>query len=600
MKYVITPERQAYLNARENTILLACPGSGKTTSIIYNLRRLIDEYAVNGGHKAIACLSFTNTACDEFQAKYQDFYGTTIDYPHVVSTIDSFVTQYIVIPYGYLIGCNKKIRIENDEEDISRIFYYLYPKDGVMCEGLKPEFRKYASLLYRKHPKECTRDLDGYKWKKTVPRSSQEQTYIKKCFELKLAEGVMSSRDALWVAYQVLHDFPIIAVALAKRFPYIIIDEAQDTSALQMEILRLLREAGVENMEFIGDVSQSIYSWREAAPEILQSLCATGNGFNVLSFTECRRSVQRVIDLYSMMRPQGAAPIISTDVTDMQHEIVVYRYADGMERETMTDFIRKCEQYELKDRLILARGKDEVCALSGKNETLDLWKSSVPMMLIDAKRAYVSGKYKESIRLLRKVWCECETNPYQIEERKRFMEELESDGVKHSRLMTLMRNLPDLHQSFGTWQTETETLLQQTLGLDKVPDFQRKKKINGKNMCELLQENVDMYYGFDCDSSGGLIHTIHDVKGATCDAVLLFMSENHHAQTISVYDFPDFGMKLSANSIKEKHNLIYVACSRAKQFLALAMPMSVPESIIRSKLGNTVQIVSLGQLQLFE
>lgn len=63
MEYEITPQRQAYLDARGYTILNACPGSGKTTSIVKKLfavsRYCEDQY---GHHTGFVCLSFTNTA----------------------------------------------------------------------------------------------------------------------------------------------------------------------------------------------------------------------------------------------------------------------------------------------------------------------------------------------------------------------------------------------------------------------------------------------------------------------------------------------------------------------------------------------------------
>lgn len=99
----MTDQRQAYYNARGYTILSACPGSGKTTSIVNKLyavsRYCTEQY---GKHTGFACLSFTNKACGELMEKYKNMHNETLKYPNLVATIDSFITQNVVLPFWYL------------------------------------------------------------------------------------------------------------------------------------------------------------------------------------------------------------------------------------------------------------------------------------------------------------------------------------------------------------------------------------------------------------------------------------------------------------------------------------------------------------------
>ena len=78
------------------------------------------------------------------------------------------------------------------------------------------------------------------------------------------------------------------------------------------------------------------------------------------------------------------------------------------------------------------------------------------------------------------------------------------------------------------------------------------------------------------------IDTIHAVKGATLDAVLLFLSADSRGQSISLNDFPSS----TVCNMTESQRMIYVACSRAKQFLALAVPNSISDENIRSALAG--------------
>ncbi len=78
------------------------------------------------------------------------------------------------------------------------------------------------------------------------------------------------------------------------------------------------------------------------------------------------------------------------------------------------------------------------------------------------------------------------------------------------------------------------------------------------------------------------IDTIHAVKGATLDAVLLFLSPDSRGQSISLNDFLNKEIKV----MTESQRMIYVACSRASQFLALAVPKSITDEKIKRALDG--------------
>lgn len=79
--YDITPQRQEYLDARGYTILTACPGSGKTTSIVKKLLAVSCFCKNNYGmHTGFACLSFTNKACAELKQKYMKMHDERLSF----------------------------------------------------------------------------------------------------------------------------------------------------------------------------------------------------------------------------------------------------------------------------------------------------------------------------------------------------------------------------------------------------------------------------------------------------------------------------------------------------------------------------------------
>lgn len=600
MDYTLTLERRLYFEARGYTILMACPGSGKTTSIAYKMKSIIDELQLTtNGYGGLACLSFTNAACDEYRSKFTDLHKSTVSFPHTISTIDSFITQNIVLPFAYLLGCPAKIRILNDYEELPYVYKKTYIKDGKQKESSVAPLRKFGDMVHTKQPEFCNIDLDGYKWKNSLIVTDNEINYAQACVSWRLEKGIITSQDALYIAYRILRDNEDIARAIAKRFPYIIIDEAQDTSALQMKIFELLRDYGVQNMEFVGDLSQSIYGWNNAKPELLESL-SRQEDFSVLHFTECRRSVQAIIDIYSKLKVAGEPRIVSTDVDNKNCPIIVFRYDENGEFNVIRQFVRKCEEFELKDKLILARGKDEVNKLSGGKSSIKIWKSSIPYNLIKSQIAYEDGKYSEAIRFLRYAWSDCIFDKYAYEEKKQFLSSLDNSVESNCQLLDLLQSLPSLNKSFSEWQEESENLLQEKLNLEQRPDFERKARLDGHRMRDLLNESVDNYFGVveDVEDYRNNVQTIHWAKGASVDAVLLFLSSDNKGANISLNLFPDQGQNVL--EMTEKHRLIYVACSRAKQFLAFAVRSDLTEETIRQKFGNDVIVISNGvQLELF-
>ena len=103
-------------------------------------------------------------------------------------------------------------------------------------------------------------------------------------------------------------------------------------------------------------------------------------------------------------------------------------------------------------------------------------------------------------------------------------------------------------------------------------------------MSEMAEVPVERYHQSNDKRSEyhKSIDTIHAVKGATLDAVLLFLSSDSRGQSVSLNDFPHRAVR----SMTESQRMIYVACSRATQFLALAVPSSITDEKIRRALSG--------------
>lgn len=581
--YDITPQRQAYLEARGYTILTACPGSGKTTSIAKKLLA-VSHYCGEhyGKHTGFACLSFTNKACAELKQKYIELHDERLAFPNEVLTIDSFIMQYVVLPFWYLCdACKKKPIVVNEASILDRIYY-----DNVLINNKWQQYpimalRTFASLMHRKNPSLISKDKAGFKWNHKTITNANEIAYCTAAFTYRLAKGFITSSDALWIACDILYHHQDVAKALVARFPYIIVDEAQDNSELHFEFFKLLERAGLQNIEFVGDICQSIYGFNNARPKLLQSMMAEGV-WNVLPLSECRRSNQRIINLYSKLKSSDVPTIISHDVEDKGIPIIVYKYDDGNVRDVIQDFNKICKNNGLLTKKILARGVEKCKTLAGvKDVDFKYWKSELPYLLIDSVLALESSDMDYAFQKMRLVLSDLLTDNSH-DAKRQFIHEIEHDIDWNAKIFRFLKKVPPLSLSFKEWSSQTCSLLQTYWGLENRPEFIPYQKKVGYKMKEMADVPVEQYHQSNDNGSEYYksIDTIHAVKGATLDAVLLFLSADSRGQSISLKDFPSSPVCV----MTESQRMIYVACSRAKQFLALAVPKSITDEKIRRAL----------------
>lgn len=590
MEYDLTPQRQAYLDARGHTILTACPGSGKTTSIVKKLRA-VSQYCAEryGKHTGFASLSFTNKACAELKQKYREMHDERLTFPNEVLTIDSFIMQYVVLPFWYLCdACKKKPIVVNEEEILNPIYFNnvfrngkwnSYPIQPLSKFGKK----QYDKVLYKKSPALVSREKNGYRWNHNTINKAKEVEYCETVFTYRLSKGFITSGDALWMACNILKNHQEIARALVARFPYIIVDEAQDNSELHFDFFKLLKRSGLQNLEFVGDICQSIYGFNNAKPELLQSMMEEKD-WNVLPLSECRRSNQRIIDLYSKLKSNNVSAITSHGVEDKGIPIVVYKYDDGNVKDIIRAFYQVCEDNNLLSRIILARGVDKCKKLSGvKDVNFKYWKSDFPYFLIDAVFASEAGDMDYAFRKIRLVLSGlmAEDSP---NAKRQFIHEIEHNIDWNARIFGFLKQIPSFSLNFEEWSEQTCVLLHDFWELDEQPRFVPYQRQKGYKMKEMGNVPVERFHQSRDESSDyhKNIDTIHAVKGATLDAVLLFLSSNSIGQGISLNDFP----RRAIRNMTESQRMIYVACSRATQFLAFAVPKSIADETIRRTLAG--------------
>ena len=601
MEYEITDERKTYLEKRGKIVLNACPGSGKTSSIVKKLKVIQeDSSSLFSNYSGIACLSFTNSATDELKDKYFSMHGENMVFPNIFSTIDSFIGKYITLPYSYLLN-PKFIRpkIVEDELIEKALKNYYKDRNGKLQEGVEyplNTFKDKASRgLYRIYPpKDIWIEIDGtfsHKGKKpssAIVDNDTFQKYGEAIFKKKITKRLITSLDSSYIALTLLKSYKRIGKYLALRFPYVIIDEAQDNSEIQHAIFDKLIEYGLKNIELIGDPYQSLYEWRNAKPNLFVS--KFGNqSWSGLPLSENRRSNQRIIDCFSILRQASDSDVKEKNVDDLNIPITVYKYTDSNKENIITDYCDRCDDYSLTSNHIVVRGNTLRNRMIGASVPLEPWHSYIPYSILKAQNLLSLQNLKLSIKELRKLAVNLSFPDKTHHERKEIEEFYSTDSLYNSKLFKILKLLPKSDLSFNDWTNNTQALLRDELELTYDLDFNFKKRMTGYKMNDLKKESMDYYFKDNIAGKQSVpITTIHQVKGQTFDSILFFFAENSSGQNVS---FKDFNSPQTFPS--EKQRMIYVACSRPRQFLAIAVPKKTSNNSIKKKLGNQIQIVEL-------
>lgn len=250
----LTEEQRNSIKNEGNTYITACPGSGKTRTLIAKLLRCVDE--VRDTARRIACITYTNAGVYEIENRLRT-YGKTGDEDYCdISTIHSFCLNNI-LRYFYW-------RLEEYSDGFT-----VLPSDSDRYREVVSNICSDYSLNARARDQFelLNRDLNGT----PIIKSDHITDEIAFDFWERLKqEKYIDFPNLVYFSYRLLSEMPSLVHALACRFAWILVDEFQDTSALQVEILRLIANRRRTMFFLVGDPYQSIYGFAGARPELMK------------------------------------------------------------------------------------------------------------------------------------------------------------------------------------------------------------------------------------------------------------------------------------------------------------------------------------------
>lgn len=241
-------------------LILAVPGSGKTTVLIRRVGYLVHVLGVKPEN--ILTITFTRAAANEMRQRYARLFGADDPASLPFGTINAFCLHIVRQRYGdslKTLGKNEEAQLRN----VLRSSWQScsseegFPDDNII-EQLRLDI-SYIKNMGITDPEEMDRhDPD-------MPRlSAIYNDYLEALRNMRR----MDFDDQLVYAKQILEQEPEILEACRRQYPCVCVDEAQDTSKIQHEIIRLLA-APANRLFMVGDEDQSIYGFRAAYPRAL-------------------------------------------------------------------------------------------------------------------------------------------------------------------------------------------------------------------------------------------------------------------------------------------------------------------------------------------
>ena len=331
------------------TLLLAVPGSGKTTVLVTRLGYMIIGLGIDPS--SILTMTYTVAATKDMKDRFCSFFGEQWRGAVEFRTING-VCAGIIRAYERMTG-GKAFSLVSDERE-SAAFLGAICRE--MMEGYPTENDVRAvrtQITYAKNRMLSDEEIRALDRKTGYPIHRIYQAYNERMRERRC----MDYDDQLVYAYRILKKYPRILQSVQNTYRYICVDEAQDSSRIQYEIIRLLANKS-GNLFMVGDEDQSIYGFRAAYPEALLEFERVHPDGRVLLMEENFRSDAKIVE--------AADRFIGKNLN--RHEKQMYAFRPARREVEEVVLPSRSAQYEYLRKIAL-NCREETAVLYRDNES---------------------------------------------------------------------------------------------------------------------------------------------------------------------------------------------------------------------------------------
>ena len=282
VRFPLNREQQEAVNAdpAHPCLVIAGPGAGKTAVIAARCRFLAENARIPPAE--ILVLTFTRAAASEMQARFRLLTGGA--YSGITfGTFHAVLYRAVSGKYGFT--ADNLVKESEKQQILQGILRKIYP-DALNDRGISDSLLSGFSALRAGGvlPESSGKAGDG--------REAQLASLY--TAELRRRRKI-DYDDILLLAREMLEKDEKVREALRKRYRFILVDEYQDVSPVQREILKLLAAPG-NRIFAVGDDDQAIYRFRGASPDIMLCFPKDFPGTGIVRLTRNYRSSPEIVD----------------------------------------------------------------------------------------------------------------------------------------------------------------------------------------------------------------------------------------------------------------------------------------------------------------
>lgn len=607
----------------------AGPGAGKTHFLVENVKNIVttNPLIIRSKTRKVLCITYTNAAVDEIIRRLERY----TDYVEA-HTIHGFIIEHIIKPFqqdliaimksDFNVSVNQKGIISSQTEglgilhgiDKEEIFQFI--KNTNPKEFEDDEFG-YSKMTMGKV------EVDNEAFVNSVINGAKRVYCIKPSGKIK-SEHLLPLKKYMWsivrklthneilyFGYRILEHNPTSLYTLRVKFPFIFVDEFQDTNPLQTLLIKLIGQKS-STIGVVGDVAQSIYSFQGARPSDFNDFKISGENVADYVINDNRRSSKNIINFCNFLRQSdsnvvqrsvriykneesknlteskkihfliGDTPEIRNTIIDVISSggvvltrawAAAFNYIEGIGVE-QTNLLKKIYNsyystpIQLRDEIV---EHNNVTWVRAFRFIFSLWKSHSSGSFIDVVYALKQVSDIDITKITPKiifqldklasdVFSKIHSNCYTCEVIKMFNEKITEDYYS------------DLIKYIGNSEFAVQI-------------FDDKERVEVIGAVSKLEWNTSYKLFTEVFSEDSKYMTVHQAKGLEWDKVIVSVTPNKYDRiTIDkVYSNPNL---LEENVTSEFIRIYYVACSRAKNDLYIHIRSGCSQELIDNVLSK--------------
>jgi superfamily I DNA/RNA helicase len=559
-------------------VLRACPGSGKTYTVTRRVFQRISQW--KNQNSGLVILSFTQVAQAQISEELLSLgLSPNSFYPHFLGTIDHFINSFIFLPFGHLVmECSTRPSIVGLKNN-----HWNQEEHGLFWRNRSCHSCDFLNFSY---------DINGHfiGGVKNCPYNYQHCQNLKQRFARM---GFATQYDAEYWSMEILKRFPIITKSLIKRFPELIIDEAQDTSDIQMSIIDLLVEKGLSQIMLVGDTDQAIYEWRDARPEIFLSKLHEKGWEQPLYLTQNRRSSQNICNFTKHFSGslQQASIAVGNDA-DFPFLPRLIEYDVNSILDLKNDFIALCEtnnvQISPDNIAILMRSNRQLQQIKHSIDLGNPWNHGITRLLAQSAFFRDSSNIPISRQLLEAALSRIMfgNQYFSNQELLQYLSKVNLIPKWRIGVWQLQKILPFSQIALRDWLVEATRVLQDWFATNNWPVINHEELKLKVKQFQLIANNRTIAYfdepltNFFNNSNlvkdGITIETIHSAKGKNYDAVLFVVND-------SIRGKGNIKQIIEKELVDEEVRTAYVAMTRPRKILVIAIPLGTDNVLLQKR-----------------